>query len=64
MTCHAMNDRAPEVAIEYRRDKHDVEYNSEDEQLENMATRIWHLAYNTAGFSGDSPLYPSLAQAR
>ena len=38
-----MNDRAPEVAIEYRRDKHDVEYNSEDEQLEDMATRVWHL---------------------
>ena len=59
-----MNDRAPEVAIEYRRDKHDVEYNSEDEQLEDMAIRVGHLAYNTAVFSGDDPLYSNFAPAR
>lgn len=51
-----MNDRAPEVAIEYRRDEHDMEYDSEDEQLEDMATRVRHLAYDTAVFSGDCRL--------
>lgn len=61
-----MNDRAPEVAIEYRRDEHDVEYDSEDEQLEDMVTRVGrHLAYNAAVFSGDCRLATQiLAQAR
>jgi len=53
-----MDDRAPEVAIEYRRDKHDVKYNSEDEQLEDMAIRVRHLVYTTAVFQDESARYP------
>lgn len=53
-----MDDRAPEVAVEYRRDKHDVEYDSEDEQLEDMAIRVRHLVYTTAVFPGNSARYP------
>lgn len=39
-----MNNRTPEVAIEHGRDKHDVEYDPEGEQPEDMTARVWHVS--------------------
>ena len=51
-----MNDRAPEVAVEHRHNEHDMEYDSEGEQLGDMPIRVWHSEYAVAIFSGDTRL--------